>query len=362
MADIAPSPLDVIDVTTIADLLRGAARDWDGDALVFPGERVTYRELEERAHRLARGLRALGVGRGDKVAIFMPNCADYCVSVFAIAKLGAVSVPLNGRFKAFELGYVIDHSDARVLLVADLGPQQAEDFRLVAEVLPGIEGQDAAALDVETAPALRQVVDLGHGQRSGILARADLEALVDRVPSEEVDLLQRRVRVRDVGVLMYTSGTTSQPKGCLITHEAIVRQGAGAGARPVPRAGRAMLGPAADVPHRRDHAADGDDVARAVLPPGSSSRAPRSTRSWPSAAGRSTRCSTRSGCRCSTTRGFPEADLSHVRAIFLVGAPEKMRAFQDRMPWLEVVVGLRDDGVQRRTSRCRGPAPTRRRA
>src|SRR3954452_3048706 len=85
---------DVIDVTTLGDLLTGAADAWSGDAAVFPDERATYPELEQRAEELARGLLAMGVSPGDKVAIFMPTCVDYIAALFGIAKLGAVSVPV----------------------------------------------------------------------------------------------------------------------------------------------------------------------------------------------------------------------------------------------------------------------------
>ena len=79
-----------------------AAVDSDRDAVVFPEERETYGGLEARAHSLARSLRGVGVERGDSVALFMPNCLDYVAALLAIAKLGAVGVPINGRFKAFD--------------------------------------------------------------------------------------------------------------------------------------------------------------------------------------------------------------------------------------------------------------------
>jgi fatty-acyl-CoA synthase len=330
--------VDLIEVTTIGDLLRGAAREWDGDAVVFPGERATYPELEARAHRLARGLRALGVGPGDKVGILMPNCLDYVAGLFAAAKLGAISVPLNGRFKAFELGYVIEHADLRVLLTADVAPEQAEDFRLLGELYPTLGDQDAAELRLPQAPELRQIVDLGRGSRPGIMARDALEAAAERVSAEEVDLLQRRVRVRDVGVLMYTSGTTARPKGCLITHEALMRQARMCARRALQLApGEAYWNPLPLFHTGGVMPLMASVVARAVFchpghfEPGAAIEMIEAER-----------CVLLYVMFDTIWLGvldhprFAEADLSAVRALYMVGPPERMRAFQERMPWAKL--------------------------
>ena len=132
----------LIEATTIGDLVDRAASMSDGDAVVFPDVRVTYPELSVLTNRFARSLRALGVGPGDKVGILMSDCLDFAVGLIGIAKLGAVSVPINGRFKAHELDHVISHADVRVLLTA-AGPEGTVDYpALLAEVFPAIDEQD----------------------------------------------------------------------------------------------------------------------------------------------------------------------------------------------------------------------------
>jgi fatty-acyl-CoA synthase len=217
-----------ITVTTIGDLVDGAAAETGGDALVFPEGRLTYPELARRSTDAARALRALGVGPGDKVGILMPNTLDFAITLVATAKLGAVSVPVNGRFKAHELGYVVAHADLRVLVTA-AGPVAATDYpAMIADAFPALTGSDAGALALPEAPELRAVVDLG-GERPGFLPRTRYEAGAARVTDHEVAELQGRVRVRDVALLMYTSGTTARPKGCLLSHEAVVRHGVNVG-------------------------------------------------------------------------------------------------------------------------------------
>ena len=101
-----------INVTTIGDLLDQRA---DGgscrNALVMPDVRLTYAQLSAASDRLAAVLIEFGIGRGDKVGILMPNSHVYVEALFAIAKLGAIAVPINARLKAEELRYIIVHSD-----------------------------------------------------------------------------------------------------------------------------------------------------------------------------------------------------------------------------------------------------------
>jgi fatty-acyl-CoA synthase len=212
-----------IQVTTIGDLVDRQAEISDRDALVMPGVRLTYPQLSALTDRFAAGLLGLGVGSGDKVAILMPNTVDYVAALIASAKLGAVAVPINGRFKVHECSHVVGHSDAKVLLVA--ADQNGTDYpALIGEVFPELSTHPTGGeLDLAAAPALRRVVDL-NGSAPGFLTRADFERAADTVTLEQVKLLQQRVRVRDTALLMYTSGTTARPKGCLLTHEAVTRQ------------------------------------------------------------------------------------------------------------------------------------------
>jgi fatty-acyl-CoA synthase len=212
-----------IEATTIGDLLHRTADASDNMGIVFPDERVTWKELAVRSDRFARALLELGVEPGDKVGILMPNSLDYITLIFAVTKIGAVVVPVNGRFKERELAYVLEHADLKVLLIAE-GGGGANYPTLIEAVLPALAEADPGRLELADAPKLRNVVNLG-GTSVGALDRERFERLADGRTVEEVRVLQKRVRIRDVAMLMYTSGTTSRPKGCLLSHEALVRQG-----------------------------------------------------------------------------------------------------------------------------------------
>jgi fatty-acyl-CoA synthase len=218
-------PRVFVEATTIGDLVDRAAAAWDGDAIVFPEERVTFPELAALTDDFARSLRGLGVGPRDKVGILMPNQLEFVAAVIGASKLGAIPVPINGRFKEHELGHVVAHADITVLLSA-AAPDAAVDYpALLAGVFPDAPSEDPSSLRVESAPLLRALVHL-NGERPGFLGRAAFDAAAERVGEDEIRELQARVRVRDVALLMYTSGTTAKPKGCLLSHEALVRHGA----------------------------------------------------------------------------------------------------------------------------------------
>ena len=156
-----------IEVATIGDLVERAADRTERDALVFPEERISYPELAARSTTFAASLYGLGIRAGDKVGILMHNCMDFAVALFAASRLGAVVVPVNGRFKSHELGHVLSHADIRVLLTAT-GPAGATDYPgLLGEVFPGLAAQDARALELSQAPMLRHIVEMASEARTG---------------------------------------------------------------------------------------------------------------------------------------------------------------------------------------------------
>ncbi len=214
-----------IAVTTIGDLLLTAADRYpDSDAVVFPTEKLTYRELADRAIQRARSLQALGVKPRDHVGLLLPSCLEFVEYFFAIALCGAVSVPINARYKTHELAYVLDNGDIVSLITTSQVPDQVDFIARLNAALPSLVDQaDARRLAVREAPRLRNMVVLGKGERTGFLSEKEFHRLAKSVPVNAVHRSRLQTRVRDIGLMLYTSGTTANPKGCLLTHEAMVR-------------------------------------------------------------------------------------------------------------------------------------------
>jgi acyl-CoA synthetase (AMP-forming)/AMP-acid ligase II len=215
----------LIEVTTLGDLLVAAARTWpDADAIVFPEDRRTYRELLSAAVFRARSLRAMGVSAGDHVGILMPNLIEFVEILFGIELIGAVAVPINARYKETELGYVIENAEIEVLMTTDVIEEHVDFVDLLHRSVAGLSSaEDPHRLRLAAAPCLRAVVVHGDSRPSGMVPWHEFESAADDVDATEVEALRGRVAVRDVCIMMYTSGTTASPKGCPLTHEALVR-------------------------------------------------------------------------------------------------------------------------------------------
>ena len=210
---------------TIGGLVDDCARRFGHDAIVLPDVAVSYPQLKDLMDERARALRGLGVGPGDKVGILMPNCLEFVLGLFGATAIGAVAVPINGRFRTHELGQIVAHADVRVLLTC-AGPAGTVDFpAMLVEVLEGIGDQDPLALELDAAPALRQIVDFGAAG-PGFLDSAAFLAAADGVDDAALRQLRADVSDEQTALLMYTSGTTANPKGCLLSHRALVGHGA----------------------------------------------------------------------------------------------------------------------------------------
>ncbi|QZS54673.1 class I adenylate-forming enzyme family protein [Rhodococcus opacus] len=215
---------DWCNVTPLGDLLvRGAHLCPDRDLIVFPEARFNYAQVLDGAVAVARGLLAMGVGSGDHVALLAPNGIEFVEGLFGSALIGAVVVPLNARHKAKELGYIIENADITALLTVS-GPDDYVDFvQVLHEALPSLAAAGSGDLDLPEAPRLRRAVLLKGTERPGFTSRADLDAAAETVDATLVHRHRRRVRTRDIAAILYTSGTTANPRGCLLTHESMTR-------------------------------------------------------------------------------------------------------------------------------------------
>ena len=212
------------DATAASMLDALAARHGAREAIVFGDRRVTFAAFRERVGRLAHGLAALGIGRDDTVAIWLPNRPEWFFAQYACARLGAVVVALNPRYKAHELTYILGQSEARALLVTDrLGG--IDYFDTLHAVLPELPASVPGELTSARFPALRHVIVDADDPYPGCHRLSDVVELGLGVPSVEASPPSRAPGPDDVFTLLYTSGTTSFPKGAMITHRNCVPHG-----------------------------------------------------------------------------------------------------------------------------------------
>ena len=201
----------------LGQMLDAAAeRNPSQEAIVFKSERVSYGELKRRADAFARGLLALGLGPGDHVVLWMPNRVEWNVANLGIAKAGGVTVTCNSRYKAFEVEYVLGHSDAKALILADRFDAAGIDYiEILREICPEIEGP-GGRLRSARFPSLEHVIVLGDRVPAGCRSWTDIERLGSSIGAPALDGI--RVGPDDAAAMLYTSGTTGEPKGCLLSH------------------------------------------------------------------------------------------------------------------------------------------------
>lgn len=182
---------------TMGTLLEARAKEQKEKVfLSFKNDHITYRQINEKSNRAANGFLKIGVRKGDKVCIMLPNCPEFLYSWFGLAKIGAVEVPINNDLKADFLRYNIDHCDAEVIVMDSqflgrLQPIQDSLEKLKTVVVFG----DCTSTDLKFE----------------IIPFSELMGASDETPQVDVNEY-------DIAAIIYTSGTTGRPKGVMLSH------------------------------------------------------------------------------------------------------------------------------------------------
>ncbi len=201
----------------LTEYLRAWAKDRpQRPAVIFYGHVTTYAELDQQSDRFAALLQAKGVRKGDRVAVFLPNCPQFHIVFFGILKLGAVHVPVSPLSRAFELAYELNDTDAEVIVALDQLAATVDQVRGETKLREVIVTSFA---DVLPAKPSIPVPDSITGPRLAIQGATDLLPALAAMPAP-VPLPP--AGLDDVAALNYTGGTTGMPKGCVHTQRDMV--------------------------------------------------------------------------------------------------------------------------------------------
>ncbi|MDL2316133.1 AMP-binding protein [Desulfovibrio sp. OttesenSCG-928-A18] len=198
----------------------------DADAIIHHERplRQTWAEFGKSVDDLAKGLMALGVRKGEKVAVWATNVPHWITLMFATARIGAVMVTVNTSYQSHDLEYLMNHSDSENLFMIDI--YRDHDFiDILQAVAPEIAVQPSDALNIARLPSLRRVFLMGDERKRGLSCLAEVMALASRVSDADYEARKAQVDPYDVVNMQYTSGTTGFPKGVMLTHVNIVNNG-----------------------------------------------------------------------------------------------------------------------------------------
>ena len=207
----------------LSDLLLNAAEKYpDRAALIFPDSQLSYSELAALSQTYARAMVGHGLKRGEHVGILAINRPEYIALLFACMFCGTVAVLLNARFRVQELRHATTHCDLKWIFVGQNegvphAARYLEAYPTLANATPG------QSLAVPAAPTLERAVALDAFASPGFLTFTEFLAEQTLATPEQLAARRQEVIASDLALIMFTSGTTSLPKGCMLTQQSVFR-------------------------------------------------------------------------------------------------------------------------------------------
>lgn len=212
---------------TIGDLLDQIAEKYpDHDAVLYTDRpfRKTYMEFRNLCNLVAKGLMAMGIKKGDHVAIWATNYPEWLLAQFSTAKIGATLVTINTNYKVFELEYLLRQSDTSTLILIE-GFKDSNYVEILNNLCPSLKDSKPGELEVEELPFLKNIIYIGDKRQPGMFNWNDLYEMAKAISDEELYERQNSLDIYDVINMQYTSGTTGFPKGVMLTHYNLVNNG-----------------------------------------------------------------------------------------------------------------------------------------
>ncbi len=211
--------------TTLGRLVDLVAEQFgDHRALVYHSLGIdhTYREFRRICNDVAKAFMALGVGKGEQIAIWANNVPEWVYTQFGTGKMGAVLVTVNTSYRGFELEYLLKQSDSTTLILVG-GVREAEEYlKVIYDVCPELQHCEAGKLQSAKLPMLKNVIFLGKEKKPGMFNWCDVLPMGAGISDDALKARQDSLAPDDVINMQYTSGTTGFPKGVMLTHTNII--------------------------------------------------------------------------------------------------------------------------------------------
>ncbi|MGK2905362.1 MAG: AMP-binding protein [Desulfuromonadales bacterium] len=212
---------------TLGEYLEKQARTLpDHDFIVYPDRdlRWNFTEFNARVDCLAKGLLAIGLGKGDHVGIWARNVPDWLTFMFATARIGAVLVTINTLYRSFEMEYVLRQADMKALVIID-SFRDHDYLETVYGLIPELRSCQRGHLQSDRFPKLQSVIYIGQEKHRGMYNTRELLVLGSQADNRHLDAVKATLTAHDVINMQYTSGTTGFPKGVMLSHYNILNNG-----------------------------------------------------------------------------------------------------------------------------------------